>query len=187
MFKVYQYDVEVAFIQSTIDPNHFPVYCAPAEGYEDRRQYVYELHKHLYGMKDSPRGWSKLFSSVCLTHGFSQLKSDECVFVKIVPNTKSDKSANTFSAVLDTLPNIPERDRIYKDCPYESRIIILCSYVTRAQGSMSTCSTLDHTRSTQRQKTKEYTGSDISRQQQQDLNPIEAASKRFTIYSSIWL
>ena len=68
MFKVYQYDIEVAFIQSTIDPNHFPVYCAPAEGYEDRRQYVYQLHKHLYGMKDSPRGWSKLFSSVCLTY-----------------------------------------------------------------------------------------------------------------------
>jgi hypothetical protein len=87
MFKVYQYDVEVAFIQSTIDSNHPPVYCAPAEGYEDRRQYAYQLHKHLYGVKDSPRGWSKLFSSVCLTYGFSQLNSDECVFVEIVPNT----------------------------------------------------------------------------------------------------
>jgi len=158
MFKVYQYDVEVAFIQSSIDSNHPPVYCTPAEGYEDRRQYVYQLHKHLHSMKDSPRGWSKLFSSVCLTYGFSQLKSDECVFVKIVPNTKSGKSANTFSAVLDTLPNVPERNRIYKDCPYESRIIILCSYVTRAQGSMSTCSTLDHTRSTPRQKQKNTQG-----------------------------
>ncbi len=79
MFKVYQYDVQVAFIQNVIDPNHPPVYCEPAEGYEDRRHYV-------YGMKDSPRGWSKLFTSVCLKYGFSQLKSDECVFVKIVPN-----------------------------------------------------------------------------------------------------
>ena len=129
MFKVYQYDVQVAFIQSVIDPTHPPVYCDPAEGYEDRRHYVYQLHKHLYGMKDSPRGWSKLFTSVCLKYGFSQLKSDECVFVKIVPNTKSGKSINTFSAVLDTLPNVPEHDRIYKDCPYESCLIILCSYV----------------------------------------------------------
>ncbi len=80
-------------------------------------------------MKDSPRGWSKLFTSVCLKYGFSQLKSDECVFVKIVPNTKSGKSVSTFSAVLDTLPNVPEHDRIYKDCPYESCLIILCSYV----------------------------------------------------------
>ncbi|NBO65472.1 MAG: hypothetical protein EBU88_11640, partial [Acidobacteria bacterium] len=76
MFKVYQYDVQGAFIQSVIDPNHPPVYCEPAEGYEDRRHYVYQLHKHLYGMKDSPRGWSKLFTSVCLKYGFSQLKSD---------------------------------------------------------------------------------------------------------------
>jgi hypothetical protein len=63
-------------------------------------------------MKDSPRGWSKFFTSVCLKYGFSQLKSDECVFVKIIPNTKSGKSASTFSAVLDTLPNVPEHERI---------------------------------------------------------------------------
>jgi hypothetical protein len=68
MFKVYQYDVELAFIQSTIDPNHPPVYCTPAEGYEDRRQYVYQLHKHLYGMKDFPRGWSKLFVLPTASH-----------------------------------------------------------------------------------------------------------------------
>jgi hypothetical protein len=128
MFKVYQYHVQVAFIQSVIDPSRPPVYCEPTEGYEDRRQYVYQLHKHLYGMKDSRRGWSKLFSSVCLKHGFAQLKSDEYVFVKIVSNTTSGKSANSFSAVLDTLPNVPERNCIYKDCPYESCIIILCSY-----------------------------------------------------------
>jgi len=47
--------------------------------------------------------------------------------VKIVPNSKSGKTANTFLAVLDTFPNVPERDRIYKDCPNESCIIILCS------------------------------------------------------------
>jgi hypothetical protein len=64
-------------------------------------------------MKDSPGGWSKLLSSVCLKYRFAQLKSDECVFIKIVPSTKSSKSANTFSAVLDTLPNVPERDQSY--------------------------------------------------------------------------
>jgi hypothetical protein len=142
MFKVYQYDVQVAFIQSVIDPNHPPVYCEPAEGYEDRRHYVYQLHKHLYGMKDSPRGWSNLFTSVCLKYGFSQLKSDEYVFVKIVPNTKSGKSASTFSAVLDTLPNVPEHDRIYKDCPYESCLIILCSYVDDIL-AFTNCQSLD--------------------------------------------
>jgi len=63
-FQVLQHDVFVAFIQSKLDSNHQPVYCECAEGYEDRRKYVYRLHRHLYGMKDSPRGWGKLFASV---------------------------------------------------------------------------------------------------------------------------
>ena len=63
--------------------NHPPVYCECAEGYEDRRKYVYRLHRHLYCMKDSPRGWGQLFSSVCTDFGLTRLKSDEGVFVKI--------------------------------------------------------------------------------------------------------
>ena len=51
--------------------NHPPVYCECAEGYEDRRKYVYRLHRHLYGMKDSPRGWGKLFSSVYTDFGLT--------------------------------------------------------------------------------------------------------------------
>ena len=39
-FKVLQYDVSVAFIQSKLDPNHPPVYCECAKGYEDRRKCV---------------------------------------------------------------------------------------------------------------------------------------------------
>ena len=64
-----------------------------------------------YGMAHSPRGWNKLFRSVCIDFGFTQLKSDECVFVKIVPNTKSQRATNNFSAVLDSLlisPNLPK-------------------------------------------------------------------------------
>ena len=57
--------------------------------YEDRRKYVYRLHRHLYGMKDSPRGWDQLFSSVCTDFGLTRLKSDECVFVKFVNNSKT--------------------------------------------------------------------------------------------------
>jgi len=88
-FQVLQYDVSVAFIQSKLDSNHPPVYCECAEGYEDRRKYVYRLHRHLYGMKDSPRGWGQLFASVCTDFGLTRLKSDECVFVKFVNNSKT--------------------------------------------------------------------------------------------------
>jgi len=80
-FQVLQYDVSVAFIQSKLDSNHPPVYCECAEGYEDRRKYAYRLHRHLYGMKDSPRGWGQLVVRVCTDFGLTRLKSDECVFV----------------------------------------------------------------------------------------------------------
>jgi len=53
-FRVLQYDVSVALIQSKLDSNHPHVYYEYAEGYEDRRKYVYRRHRHPSGMKDSP-------------------------------------------------------------------------------------------------------------------------------------
>jgi len=88
-FKVLQYDVSVAFIQSKLDSNHPPVYCKCAEGYEDRCRYVYRLHRRLYGMRDIPRGWGQLFASVCTDFGLTRLNCDECVFVRFVNNSKS--------------------------------------------------------------------------------------------------
>ena len=77
-FKVPQYIVSVVFIQSKIDSNHPPVYGECAEGYEKQRKYVYRLHSHLYGMKDSPQRWGQLFTSVFKDFGLTRLKSDEC-------------------------------------------------------------------------------------------------------------
>lgn len=58
-----------------------------------------------------------------------QLRSDECVFVYTVSNL----DGNTKAFDLDTLhrqrPTVPENRRIYKDCPYDTCILIVCSYV----------------------------------------------------------
>ena len=88
MFEVYQYDVQLVslMLQIVIDPSHPPVYCEQPESYEDQRQHVHQLHKHLYGMKDSPRGWSKQFSSVSLKYGFAQLMTDECDRMRVRKN-----------------------------------------------------------------------------------------------------
>jgi len=88
-FQVLQYDVSVAFIQRKLESNHPPVYCECAKGYEERRKYVYRLHGHLYGMKDSPWGWGQLFASACTDFGLTRLKSDEFVFVKFVNNSQA--------------------------------------------------------------------------------------------------
>jgi len=130
-FKVLQYDVSVAFIQSKLDPNHPPLYCECAEGYEDRRKFVYRLHRHLYGMKDSPRGWGQLFASVCIDFGLTRLKSDECVFVRFVNNSKQNKhySPPNLANISEATSFVPERDRIYPDCPHATAILIIASYV----------------------------------------------------------
>ena len=129
-FDVHQYDVSVAFIEAAIDPNSPPIYCECAEGYEDRRLYVYQLHRYLYGMKDAPRGYNQLFAGLCKQQGMKQLKSDECVFIKFCNNSKSDPLHETpnlnSSALADT---IPPHDRIYPDCPHRTAVLIVASYV----------------------------------------------------------
>lgn len=129
-FDVHQYDVSVAFIEAPIDPNSPPIYCECAEGYEDRRLYVYQLHRYLYGMKDAPRGYNQLFASLCRNQGMTQLKSDECVFIKFCNNSKSDplhEKPNLNSN--DIAATIPLEDRIYPDCPHRTAVLIVASYV----------------------------------------------------------
>ena len=128
---VLQYDVSVAFIQSKLDSNHPPVYCECAEGYEDRRKYVYRLHRHLYGMKDRPRGLGQLFASVCTDFGLTRLKSDECVFVKFVNNSKTriQNVQPNLANIVEATALVPENDRIYWDCPHATAILIIASYV----------------------------------------------------------
>ena len=89
-FQVNHYDVSVAFIESELDDNAPPVYCECAEGYEDPREYVYLLHKSLYGMIQSPRAWYQLWCTICATFGLQKLVTDGCVHIKYV-NTKKTK------------------------------------------------------------------------------------------------
>ena len=65
-FKVLQYDVSVAFMQSKIPDTDPPLYCDPPEGFEDKRKWVYRLLRNLYGMKQSPRAYNKLFAEICI-------------------------------------------------------------------------------------------------------------------------
>jgi len=130
-FQVLQYDLSVAFIQSKLDSNHPPVYCECAEGYEDRCKYVYRLHRHLYGMKDSPQGWGQLFASICTDFGLTRLKSDKCVFVKFVNNSKTRirNVQPNLANIIEATAHVPENDKIYSDCPHATAILIIASYV----------------------------------------------------------
>ena len=129
-FDVFQYDVSVAFIEAELDPNSPPIYVECAEGFENRKEYVYKLHKYLYGMKDAPRGYYQLFAKLCLERGMRQLKTDECVFIHTLNNSKSNPQHNvnlSDPAAFNMV--IPADDRIHADCPHRTAIIIVATYV----------------------------------------------------------
>jgi hypothetical protein len=93
-FHVNHYDVSVAFIESELDESPQdestpPVYCECAEGYEDPREYMYLLHKSLYGMIQSPRAWYQLWCTICTSFGLQKLVTDGCVHIKYVNNKKN--------------------------------------------------------------------------------------------------
>ena len=136
MFTVLQYDVSVAFIESVLDDNAPPIYCECADGYEDKTKFCYLLKRHLYGMRDSPRGYAKLFESICQSFHLTQLKTDECVYVKIVNNQRDHQelepnshSTADLSQLHKMKPDVPIHNRIYSDCAYPISILIICSYV----------------------------------------------------------
>ena len=130
-FHVNHYDVSVAFIESELDDSTPPVYCECAEGYEDPREYVYLLQKSLYGMIQSPRAWYQLWCTICTSFGLQRLVTDGCVHIKYVNNKKNTQqqpeiNLNNLAKLLKTLPI---HDRIYPDCPHDTAIIIVVTYV----------------------------------------------------------
>jgi len=82
-------------------------------------------------MKDSSRGWGQLFASVCTDFGLTCLKSDECVFVKFVNNSKTQiqNVQPNLANIIEATALVPENDRIYSDCPHATVILIIASYV----------------------------------------------------------
>ena len=80
-------------------------------------------------MKDSPRGWGKLFAKTCKAFNMRQLRSDECVFVYTISNINGQIQNIDLGTLHRLQPNVPEHKRVYKDYPYDFCILIVCSYV----------------------------------------------------------
>ena len=144
-FHVNHYDVSVAFIESLRDDKTPPVYCECAEGYEDKKQYVYLLHRSLYGMVDSPRAWYTLWCTLCNDYGLTRLVSDGCVHIKYINNSKTGKSRSDINLndLAQHLAPLPETDRVYPDCPHDTAIIIVVTYVDDNL-VFTNCDTLRH-------------------------------------------
>lgn len=78
---VHQMDVVTAFLNGHLDEE---IYMEQPEGYirPGEESLVCKLKKSIYGLKQSPRCWSKTFTEFMKNIGFKQSTSDPCVFVR---------------------------------------------------------------------------------------------------------
>jgi len=95
------------------------------------REYVYLLHKSLYGMIQSPRAWYQLWCTLCQSFGLQKLVTDGCVHVKYMNNKKSTNQQPNVNLndLAKHLTPLPIHDRVYADCPHATAILIVVTYV----------------------------------------------------------
>ena len=80
-FKLRKIDIITAFLNGIIDED---IYMYQPSLYKDKNQpnHVCKLQKSLYGLKQAPFCWNRELVKALNNHGFTQLKSDPCVWFK---------------------------------------------------------------------------------------------------------
>ena len=78
------WDVRMAFTQAKLEEE---IYMHQPELFEDRPDdFVCQLIKSLYGLKQSAKNWRGMAHNIFLAAGFTPLKSDPCVYIRRVGN-----------------------------------------------------------------------------------------------------
>jgi hypothetical protein len=87
-----QIDVKTAYLYGDIDET---TWMEQPKGFEEsgKEDWVWELHKGLYGMKQGGRLWNKHIDTCMKTIGFTQLSAEHCIYYR-----KRD-SGTVFAAV----------------------------------------------------------------------------------------
>jgi hypothetical protein len=76
---VHHWDVQTAFLAGELKEE---IYMEQPEGYSDNSNKVCRLKKSIYGLKQASRCWNQRLVEFLLKIGFSQLKSDPCIFIR---------------------------------------------------------------------------------------------------------
>lgn len=76
-FKCHQLDVVSAFLNGTIDKE---IFVEQPEGFGDGTDLVCHLKKSIYGLKQAPRIWNSDIHATLTRLGFTQCRSDSCVY-----------------------------------------------------------------------------------------------------------
>jgi len=92
------------------------------------------LNRCTYGLCQSPRAFFMLTREVYINAGFTQLKSDKCVFVKIEnniiggPASLSPEDVTNHGAFV-SMSNVPPAQRIYPSCLHSVAALFIIVYV----------------------------------------------------------
>ena len=75
---LHQMDVVTAFLKEET------IYMQQPDGYiqQGKERLVCKLNKSLYGLKQSPRCWNKVFTEFMKSIGFTQSSTDPCIYVR---------------------------------------------------------------------------------------------------------
>ena len=78
---IHQMDVVTAFLNGYLEEE---VYMQQPEGFikPGEEHLVCKLKKSLYGLKQSPRCWNKVFHEYLISLGFIQSQADSCVYIR---------------------------------------------------------------------------------------------------------
>ncbi|GMF29104.1 unnamed protein product [Phytophthora fragariaefolia] len=82
-YDIHQMDVTTAFLNGEIDVE---VFMEQPKGYvvQGKETWVCHLLKSLYRLKQAPRVWFQLLKSFLVEQGFTMLRSEACVAVKLI-------------------------------------------------------------------------------------------------------
>ena len=85
-WKMHQLDVNNAFLQGSLNEE---VYMTQPPGLKDSHQpnFVCELHKAIYGLRQAPRAWHDALKTFITSHGFTTSQSDPSLFIYVSGTT----------------------------------------------------------------------------------------------------
>ena len=88
-----RWDFVAAYLQGQLEPGEV-VYCHPPPGHSlpEGDGHVCRVEKPIYGMAQAGRRWQRSIFPWFVQHGFRQLTSDNCVFIKKQTITLPDGS-----------------------------------------------------------------------------------------------
>lgn len=127
--KLRQFDIKTAFLHGNLNEK---IYMQIPKGYPDNKGKVCKLKKSLYGLKQAPLMWNIRFTEVLKKMGFSQLKSDHCLFMKITADDNAIYLAIYVDDGLLVGPSLKELDELLKilNSEFEMRVCEkVCNYV----------------------------------------------------------